>query len=316
MFILIRAIWRISLKLGRYFGLSDSQASQLSRQATQLWARLDKPGMTFYRLAQRFMARRIGIFMSTSVESSELLGLIRRLTPVASPFNLIRVGGDGDGGYLVPNDLKGINVCFSPEVAESSGFELGLAAFQIHSFLIDYSVEAPPVDSKFLHFEKLFLSSRSDWEKFVRLEDWVSQKAPSDEDLILQMDIEGSEWSVLADVSDVTLRKFRIIAIEFHCLEEMLTSPLGAEMLSTVLDKLERNFRIVHIHPNNTGGSSRYKGEVIPNVLEVTFLRSDRFSLSETRHRPSLPHPLDQRNDLDRKDISLSSAWRNFPSPS
>jgi hypothetical protein len=152
------------------------------------------------------MARRIGTFISPAVKSSELLGLIRRLTPVSSPFNLIRIGGDGDGGYLVPDDLKGINFCFSPGVAESSGFELGLTAFQIHSFLIDYSVEAPPVDSKFLHFEKLFLSSRSDYEKFVRLEDWVNQKAPSHEDLILQMDIEGSECSVLADASDETLR--------------------------------------------------------------------------------------------------------------
>ena len=36
---------------------------------------------------------------------------------------LIRVGGEGDGGYLVPNILKNISYCYSPGVSFTASFE-------------------------------------------------------------------------------------------------------------------------------------------------------------------------------------------------
>ena len=35
----------------------------------------------------------------------------------------IRIGGENDGGYIVPNDLKDIKYCFSPGVGTISKFE-------------------------------------------------------------------------------------------------------------------------------------------------------------------------------------------------
>ena len=35
------------------------------------------------------------------------------------------------------------------------------------------------------------------------MDDWIDQNAPGNNDLLLQMDIEGSEWSVLLNVAEV-----------------------------------------------------------------------------------------------------------------
>ena len=51
--------------------------------------------------------------------------------------NLIRLGNDGDGGYLVPDDLNGIEACFSPGVAGNVNFEKALALDPTGAFVPD-----------------------------------------------------------------------------------------------------------------------------------------------------------------------------------
>lgn len=300
------------LKVGQALGLSQAQISNLSIRANASWGRFIAARFWVITCVIRGSQRLLGVLglpVSKTVSRERLLDLIQRVSPASSPYPLVRIGGSSDGGYLLPDDLNEIRACFSPGVALSATFEIGMAERSIPSFMVDYSVDGPPVANKLFHFEKLFLAAHTDDDKFIRLEDWVKEKASDAGDLILQMDIEGSEWPVLLDTPDQTLKRFRIMVIEFHNLEQMMTSSLGVEMFSTVLDKLARNFEIVHLHANNAGGVHRYKGQMIPRVLELTFLRSDRFSLSTERFAALLPHPLDQPNMPNKREIALSEPW-------
>ena len=65
-----------------------------------------------------------------------------------------RLGPDGDGGYLVPDDLAGIEYTFSPGVSTESGFEAALAARGQRVFLADYSVDGPAEANANFAFEK------------------------------------------------------------------------------------------------------------------------------------------------------------------
>ena len=58
--------------------------------------------------------------------------------------NLIRLGNEGDGGYLIPDDLNGIEACFSPGVADNVNFEKALAERKIPSYLLDKSINKLP----------------------------------------------------------------------------------------------------------------------------------------------------------------------------
>ncbi len=59
-------------------------------------------------------------------------------------IDLIRVGGDADGGYLIPDDLAGIEACFSPGVDTVATFERDMVARGIPCHLIDASVDGRP----------------------------------------------------------------------------------------------------------------------------------------------------------------------------
>lgn len=308
MFKVIRSMWRALLRVGQNLGLSSDQISNLSARASSAWNRFLASKAWGARINQRVLGI-IGLSVTRTISSERTVGLIQRLSPVSSPFPLLRIGGSSDGGYLLPSDLNEISACFSPGVAQSATFEMAMAEMSIPSFMVDYSVDGPPVANANFRFEKLFLAAHTDGVKFIRLEDWVNANTSGDADLILQMDIEGAEWPVLLDTPDQILNKFRILVIEFHTLDQMMTTSLGAEVFDTVFDKLARGFEIVHLHANNAGGVHRHKGQIIPRVLELTFLRSDRFNLSTERFPAALPHPLDQPNETKKKDIVLSEPW-------
>jgi len=79
------------------------------------------------------------------------------MTPVISNHKLIRVGGDSDGSYLVPDDLDGVTMCFSPGVSIEADFEFQLANRGMKCYLADYSVDEAPLSHPNFHFEKNIL---------------------------------------------------------------------------------------------------------------------------------------------------------------
>ena len=243
--------------------------------------------------------------ISKTTDKSKLLEFLSSVKPIKTNHNLIRLGGEMDGGYLIPNDIENIDNCFSPGVSEVANFENDLTKKGIKCFLADYSVEHPPIQNDLFDFEKKYLGNKNN-EIYMTLESWVKSKAPKDNDLILQMDIEGSEYSVIHDTCNDTLKKFRILVIEFHCLD-LLFDRMGFELIDLTFSKLLKIFEIVHIHPNNCCKPAKVSGIVIPSVMEFTFLRKDRISFKEKSI--NFPHELDRPNVKNNNDFVLPKCW-------
>jgi serine acetyltransferase len=130
---------------------------------------------------------------------------------------LIRIGSDLDGGYLLPNDLQGVSNCFSAGCDNSWGFEKDLwEKYQIKSHIVDSEDKRPTdLNENFSYTPKWLGPNNSVTE--IRLEDWINRFSNDhDTDLILQMDIEGSEWLIINELDEIMLNKFRIIVVEFH----------------------------------------------------------------------------------------------------
>jgi hypothetical protein len=231
--------------------------------------------------------------------------LIAALRPYDPGIELIRLGPDGDGGYLVPDDLDGIEYAFSPGVSTESGFEVELAERGIGVFLADASVEGPARPHPRFVFDKKFLGCISD-ERYMTLEEWKRTRLPDyDGDLLMQMDIEGAEFETLFDAPAALLAQFRIMVIEFHALQNLLNRPYFA-LISHLFRKILATHSVVHIHPNNCCGAVKAGGFVIPRVAEFTFLRNDRFKKRELQRR--FPHPLD-RNNTRKATLLLHECW-------
>jgi hypothetical protein len=227
---------------------------------------------------------------------------------------LIRIGPDKDGGYLLPDDLEDIKYCFSPGVANCSDFELDMATRGMQVFLADRSVDGPAAEDSRFHFIKKYVASTtSQGDGLITLDDWytsvlgpVSDSAP---EAVLQMDIEGSEYEVLHNLSDSLQNRFRIIIIEFHRLHQ-LVDRFSFGWMSQALRKLLRTHTVVHIHPNNIKQRVlHYGGLKVPDLMEITFLRNDRFQIID---RPLVfPHPLDRRCVLTEPELVLPECWRS-----
>lgn len=246
-------------------------------------------------------------WLEPSSNLAEVSALIRMLVPVAVEPTLIRVGGPDDGGYLLPNDLNGIGAAVSPGISTEISFDLDMAARGIPVYMADASVNGPPIDHPKFHFQKKYLDVFEDHENF-RLDTLCSQISPADTDRILQMDIEGAEYRVLLDASDEVLKSFRVMLIEFHDLDRML-SAFPFKLIKATFQKLLRHHHIVHIHPNNVC-TPIVRGNIeIPPIMEFTFYRRDRLrALPETKL--TFPHPLDRDNLPHLSSVSLPKCWQ------
>jgi hypothetical protein len=237
--------------------------------------------------------------------ADSLTQFFRKLRPQITEHELIRIGGENDGGYLVPNDLEGITTLFSPGVDQTADFELYFANKGVECLMADYSVDSPPINHLNFKFVKKYLGTQND-DVFMTLQDWIDQSGKHDNDLILQMDIEGAEFGVLLHTDISTLRRFRIIVIEFHKMADIYHK-LGYELINHVFNKLLTEFIPVHIHPNNGGETVKWKGFAVPPLVEITFIRKDRVK----SHQPvgRFPHNLDRPCVPSKKDFDLPECW-------
>jgi len=246
-----------------------------------------------------------GLHIADRTSAADVQQLIRSLRPVGAKQELIRLGPDGDGGYLIPDDLDGIEYVFSPGVSTESGFEAALADRGMRVFLADFSVEGPARSHPNFDFTKKFVGCVSD-DVFITLEEWTSSAIGSyDGDLLLQMDIEGGEYETLMSCSANLLAQFRIMIVEFHYLHEFFNRRMF-EFASRVFRKVLQTHSVVHIHPNNCCGSVRADGLEVPRIAEFTFHRNDR--LEGRTPRRAFPHPLD-RNNTRKKTLALPPCW-------
>ena len=227
--------------------------------------------------------------------------ILQMLIPVNNNVELIRIGGSTDGGYLLPDDLSGIHLCISPGVADTWKFEKELLSkYQIKSLMIDASIETPNLQDG-LNFLKLWLGPSNNETTLSMNSIITSQLGLGNQELLLQMDIEGAEYASLMSTDIELLSKFRIAVIEFHDLEMWKINSYYSKVVLPLFTKLKEIFDVVHLHPNNGGLNFIWHGIKHPSGIEVTFHRKDRANgYSGNRH---LPNKLDSLSSKNHPDI-------------
>lgn len=247
----------------------------------------------------------VNAFPTKMTAIGDIRFLLKKLHPLSTDKELIRLGPKGDGGYLVPNDLTGISACFSPGVSTVSGFEKDCADLGMNVYLADKSVDKPAEEHQLFHFSKKFVGVTSN-DDFMTVDNWVNDSSlNSDSELLLQIDIEGYEYEVFLSISDALMRRFRVIVAEFHDVDQLWSRPFF-NLASRAFDKILQTHACVHIHPNNCCGSLRKGGLEIPRVLEFTFLRLDR--TGNTSYQKIFPNPLDSDNTA-KPTLELPGCW-------
>jgi hypothetical protein len=238
----------------------------------------------------------IGFFASQMIQEPELKSYWKMIQPYSNGHKLVRVGGKGDGGYLLPDDFDEIKYCFSPGAGAIWTFEEMLGSkFGIESLVCDGTIDRYPSFKSLKSFIPMNVGI-TESENVISFETWVGAVGADPGDLLLQMDIEGGEYPILSSIEADFLKKFRIVVLELHDLHLLALRSSFSFQYSQLMSKLLKNFDVVHLHPNNCGGSYVAHGILLPKVAEITLHRKDR---SQELVKVTIPHQLDSPNNAD-----------------
>ena len=239
------------------------------------------------------IARQRGVFEALSL-----------LTPYDLPGERkIRIGGPGDGGYVLVDRLRAGQPVMSFGVGPSVTFDLDLAEREHRILLFDHTIEALPGEHEgFTWYREGVAGAADPTQRLFTLADHMAKLPHGCEAPILKLDVEGAEWDVLTETSMGLLRRFEQIVVELHelpRLEERRFRSMAWKALAT----MSSAFTLCHVHANNYGGIQTVCGFPIPETLEVTYIRSDLVqAVASTTFYPT---PLDTGNCLDWPDFPL-----------
>jgi hypothetical protein len=222
-------------------------------------------------------------------------------------IELIRAGSNNDGGYVVPDILDEIKYCYSAGVGKNISFEKFLLKYDIKSYGADGTINSPPEKIKDYKFLKKNIGIINN-NNSIRFEDWINLDSKNETSLIGQIDIEGGEYNLIIDTPLDTLKKFKILVIEFHYLSK-INSKILYKYFFDSFTKILNIFEICHIHINNAESQVKIKGIKIPPLLEITFLRKDFYDQNQFEN-VIIPHKLDQNNIQNNKTENFDKYWK------
>ena len=159
----------------------------------------------------------------------------------------MRIGRKGDGGYILLDDLTNIKIAYSFGLFNEISFDKDLADKNIDIFMYDHTIKNLPFQNKRFHWKKIgLIGKKINNNEMKTLEELIIENGHLNENnMILKMDIENSEWNVFEEINDKILKQFKYIVGEFHF------SKKYESIYSSVFKKLNKTHQIFHLHCNN-----------------------------------------------------------------
>ena len=214
-----------------------------------------------------------------------------------TPNNLIRLGPNHDGGYVILDKLE-YDHFISCGIDKDIRFEIEFLNRYPHlnCDAFDGTIDTFPNHNKNIKWVAKNIDKENS-DTTSNLVEYITNY----QNIFLKMDIEGREFNWIDSMNTEDLNRFSQITIEFHWPYDKYRYRMVTKLLNTHL--------IVHMHGNNGPGLTQIGKQNlhIPEVLELTLVRKDIFNNNElesiTRHYPI--NNLDYGNDTDQNRPQL-----------
>lgn len=228
---------------------------------------------------------------------------INELIIYKTHYNKLRIGRNGDGGYVLL-DIPNINydIFISGGISNDDSFE--------HEFInkyknisceaFDFSLDKLPHSSDRIKFNKKFINTINN-DKYTNLELYMEKY----KNIFLKLDIEGSEHKWFEYLNDIQLNSISQMVVKFHYYPN-ITKNLK------YFSKINKFFYLVHLHANNSrtklnnSGLFDYKGNNIPWVFECTFINKRYIDNVKVNNIQVPDNSFDYKNIHSNDDINLN----------
>ena len=246
--------------------------------------------------------------------------LPKKLKP-AGLYDLLRLGKNNDGGYLVcKNNIEQSDCLVSFGISNDFSFEKQFKKFNsVKIFAYDPTVTNNFFLKEFImlflkcNFISLFKSIKNffDFKKFFNMNDnklflkkigkggsvylehipfnEIIKSCEENKNIFFKIDIEGSEYRILNDLIKF-MDRIEGLTIEFHDVD------INMDKVLNFINKF--NLKLIHIHANSW---STHGLNDIPSSIELSFSKKPIL----LNNNITFPHNLDQKNNPDADEIDL-----------
>lgn len=217
-------------------------------------------------------------------------------------IQLIRHGRPGDGGYVVPkvafekaDVLLGYGIADDISFEESFsalyqkpsfGFDCGVTNIQINNNLCTFIPECIENDGNVYTHQKSSGKVSTFSAQLKRLQ--IENKK-----LFIKMDIEGAEFAAFEGIQGF-FSNITGIVLEVH-----FTKDNQIILVNRLLEKLLKDFYLVHVHANNCALSlfkTKYSNGEISRILELSFINKNLVVNAVLSENQIHPLPIDMEN--------------------
>jgi FkbM family methyltransferase len=216
--------------------------------------------------------------------------------------DLKRYGQNGDGGYILSESLlsntKYIYSYGVGNIEECISFDRQMVSLSKEVYLYDGTMDKFWEEEKQFHFKKENVNSQTIYSHLVE------NNHLNETNIVLKMDVEGSEYETLLNCSPHIFTCFNQLALELH---GVISD--RRETAVNLLNLLNKNYYLVHIHGNN---HDLIIEDGICSSLEITYIRKDCFNEPLPISPFACPREgLDFKNYLYRDDVKMNWWLKN-----
>lgn len=208
--------------------------------------------------------------------------------------DLVRLGSQNDGGYVVNNSsLVDSEVLYTYGVCDDYNFELDYCRRfpEKTCKMFDHTVDYPHEVSNNLFFKKEALEINDDdsQNSFIK---HLEEYQDLDKRIFLKLDVESYEYDFFLKLSTNfnILERVTGMAVEFHDLNSLTNYVL----FQKIINKLKKYFEVTHVHGNNHAPCHLIDGATYPQVIELSFCN---LNLSKEFNTRTANYPI---KDLDQ----------------
>ncbi len=214
------------------------------------------------------------------------------------PIQLRRIGKDHDGGYVIPEPaIQKADIVIGYGVDNDISFEdSATAIYGKPSFGFDCTCPRIRPTQRECHFVPSCIVGKNSAPKFSKsgtFDEHLDWFRATDKKIFIKMDIEGNEYEAMPDILE-RAHQVTGIVLEIHFME-----PGQISQALHLMQNLDREFLLVHVHANNyckfCFTASNAAGN-ISRVLELSYINRalvERYEVSSNQMHPA---SLDQPN--------------------
>lgn len=191
------------------------------------------------------------------------------LTTYETNLNLIRLGRNCDGGYVMPEELINDNLLtcgIADEISFEEDYIKRVKYPNIHCF--DGTIENFPSKNPLYSFHRKNIGA-FDNDDMISLNTIFSCFFKNQDKVVLKMDIEGAEYESFSTLSQENLAKIDCMVLEIHDID------CRYDEFCSLMCKLNSELVLIHRHDNNNCGYFIHNNELFGRTYELTFVNKD-----------------------------------------